>query len=160
MDKDVIFPLQEEGRLLHHGALQAIGLDLLGRLHPRLQPGRIPEQRGFGFALAEGGAEAVQVRLEAVAPADLHGQVGVRADGVVEERLALRDGEGRVEGGGAEAGDRWGDGLDPVDAAAAEVGHRDGFPGGRVVAVIETKRQLEDDLVGRLGGEFVVAEVG
>lgn len=65
-----------------------------------------------------------------MALADAHGEVGVRDDGFAEEGLALGDGDGReetegIEGGGgsgAEAGDGWGDGLDPVDAAAPEVG--------------------------------------
>ena len=92
----------------------------------------------------------------------------MRDDGVVEEGLALGDGDGReetegIEGGGgsgAETGDGWGDSLHPVDTAAAEVGHRDGFPGRRVVAVVEPEGELKDDLIGRFGGEVVGAEVG
>lgn len=107
------------------------------------------------------------MRFEPVALADSRGEVVVRDDGFAEKGLSLRDGDGREEGGdverggggGAEVDHWWGDGLDPVDAAAAEVGDRDGSPGRRVVAVVEPEGELEDDLVGGFCGELVVSKV-
>ena len=50
--------------------------------------------------------------------------------------------------------------MDPVDAAAAEMGDRDGFPGWGIMAVVEPEGELEDDLVRRFGGKVVGVKVG